>query len=83
MRLVRTVSVVLLGALSFIAFYYSLFWGWASGTGTHDNLALKRASNIALAVSFVSFWGAIAVWFFMRSLMRRKAAAELGSQAAR
>lgn len=82
MRLVRTVTVVVLGALSFVAFYYSLFWGWASGTGTHHNPALKRASNIALAFSFGCFWAAIAAWFFICSLMRRKAA-EGGTQAAR
>mgnify|MGYP001327281368 CR=1 FL=1 len=45
-----------------VAFYYSLFWGWASGTGPVDQSHLKLASNVALGVSFVSFWSSVTLW---------------------
>lgn len=48
--------------LSAWTFYLSLFWGWASGTGPADQPGLKTSSNAALAVSFILFWSAVAVW---------------------
>ena len=52
----------LLLLISAVAVYYSLFWGWASGTGSVDQPPLKLASNIALGASFVSFWCSVALW---------------------
>ncbi len=55
-------ATFLLLMLSAAAFYQSLFWGWASGTGPVDQPQLKLASNVALGVSFVSFWSSVALW---------------------
>ena len=63
---------IVLFLLSCVAFYYSLFWGWASGTGTADQPPLKFASNVALAVSFLSFWISVGIWLVPFFAKRRK-----------
>ena len=65
------VSIILF-LLACAAFYYSLFWGWASGTGHVDQPRLKVASNVALAVSFLSFWTSVGMWLVPYLLKRRK-----------
>lgn len=60
--IVKIGATFLLLMLAAAAFYYSLFWGWASGTGPVDQPQLKLASNVALGVSFVCFWASVALW---------------------
>jgi hypothetical protein len=61
--LVRIGLTIALIIFSAAAFYYALFWGWASGAGSPPNAhQLERSSNLALAASFLSFWGAVAIW---------------------
>ena len=60
--------------LAFIAFYYSLFWGWASGTGNIPKPRLKFASTVALAVSFVSFWVFVGLWVVSHLRARKRLA---------
>ena len=69
------ISIVLF-LLACVAFYYSLFWGWASGTGPVDQPRLKFASNVALAVSFLSFWASVGIWLVPYLLKRRKKKSE-------
>ncbi len=68
-------ATFLLLMLAVAAFYFSLFLGWASGTGPVDQPELKLASNVALGVSFVSFWSSIALWVvpYLRRKRRLKA----------
>ena len=75
----KYVAQVVLVLLSFVAFYYSMYWGWASGTGTPQaiiqKVPLKVASNVALVVSFVSFWTAVGMWLIPRMRRNRKSQA--------
>jgi uncharacterized membrane protein YwaF len=68
----RIAGAILLFLLSCAAFYYSMFWGWASGAGSVKQPALKTASNVALAVSFLSFWASVGIWLVPYFLKRRK-----------
>jgi hypothetical protein len=76
---VKFVAQVILILLAFVAFYYSMYWGWASGTGTPQAVVakapLKVASNIALAASFVSFWTAVGMWIIPKMRRNRKSQA--------
>jgi hypothetical protein len=76
LKLFFTVILVL---LSVAAFYYSLFWGWASGTGTVDQPYLKSASNVALAVSFVAFLASVALWLRIFKKRRKQSVTETAS----
>lgn len=67
----KAASSIILFLLACAAFYYSLFWGWASGTGPVDQPRLKFASNVALAVSFLSFWASVGIWLVPYLLKRR------------
>ena len=69
---IRIGSSIVLLILACAAFYYSLFWGWASGTGPVDQPRLKFASNVALAVSFVSFWSSVGIWLVPYLAKKRK-----------
>lgn len=68
----KTFITICLLLLSGIALYYSMFWGWASGTGPVDQPRLKFASNVALAVSFGSFWAAAGLWLVPLLAKKRK-----------
>lgn len=70
--MVRIGTTIVLLILSALAFYYSLFWGWASGTGPVDQPGFEIASYIALAVSFASFWTSLGIWLVPYLLKRRK-----------
>jgi hypothetical protein len=59
---IRIGITILLLFLAALAFYYSLFWGWASVTGAGDQPRLKTASNIALVVSLASIGTSIGIW---------------------
>ncbi len=67
---------IILFLIACAAFYYSLFWGWASGTGPVDQPRLKVASNVALVVSFLSFWTSVGIWLVPYLLQRRKKKSE-------
>lgn len=69
--LFRLGASIVLFVLSCLAFYYSLFWGWASGAGVNQP-ALKTASNVALVISFLSFWTSVGIWLVSFLLSRRK-----------
>jgi len=59
----RVIVTIAFLAIAFVLFYYSLFWGWASGAGNPPNAEqLSRASRLALWASGGSILGAIAVW---------------------
>jgi membrane associated rhomboid family serine protease len=64
------VGSLLLGIVALVAFYFSMFWGWASGAGSPPNHEpLSRLAGIAFWVAAVAFvlsiaWGA-------RSIRRR------------
>ena len=66
--LLRVGAGILLFLQSCAAFYYSLFWGWASSAGSVDQPRLKLASHVALAVSFVAFWASVGIWLVPRCL---------------
>jgi hypothetical protein len=68
----RIAGSIVLFLLSCAAFYYSLFWGWASGAGAVDQPRLKFASNVALAVSFLSFWTSVGIWLVPYFLKKKK-----------
>ena len=70
--LLRIGGSIALFLLSCVALYYSLFWGWASGAGSVKQPALKVASNVALAVSFLSFWTSVGIWLVPYFVKRRK-----------
>lgn len=70
--LIRIGGSIVLLLFACAAFYYSLFWGWASGTGPVDQPRLKFASNVALAVSFLSFWASVGIWLVPYLGKRRK-----------
>lgn len=54
-------AVLLLGAL--VLFYYSMFWGWASGAGNPPNAEeLRVASRLALAGSILSLVLLLCLW---------------------
>jgi len=70
--LFRIAGTFVLLLFSALAFYYSLFWGWASGSGPVNQPHLKTASNVALAVSFIAFWSSVGIWLVPYLLKRRK-----------
>lgn len=74
--LLRIAGTILLFLLSCAAFYYSMFWGWASGAGSVKQPALKTANNIALAVSFLSFWASVGIWLVPCILKKRRKKSE-------
>jgi hypothetical protein len=76
---VKRAAIIGLILLSAYAFYYSMYLGWASGTGTHDQPNLKFGSNVALGVSFVLFWTGIGIWFVPHLLKIKKRRAEAAS----
>jgi hypothetical protein len=73
---VKAVLSIIVFLLACVAFYYSLFWGWASGTGPVDHPRLKFASNVAIAVSFLSFWTSVGIWVVPYLLKKRKKKSE-------
>ena len=63
---------ILLVAFAAVAFYYSMFWGWASGAGNPPNAeGLKRSSDIAFWISCTSFVGALFLWFYPKRKKER------------
>ncbi|WP_221031928.1 hypothetical protein [Actomonas aquatica] len=70
--LLRIGATILLLIVSAVTLYLSLFWGWASGTGSADQPHLKFVSNIALGISFVSFWSSIGIWIVPRFMKRKE-----------
>ena len=60
---VRAVVTTVFIFISFVLFYYSLFWGWASGAGNPPNAEqLYRASRLVLWASGACLLAGLAVW---------------------
>ena len=84
--ILRIGGAFLLLFLSALAFYQALFLGWASGASSENQPQLKTASNVALAVSFISFWTSVGIWlvpYLVRRMKKKRAnGTGIGTQAA-
>ncbi len=68
LKILVTIVLLLIAGASL---HYSMFWGWASGAGNPPNAEeMKRASNIALAISGLALAVSISLWIVPR--FRRK-----------
>ena len=68
----RIGATFMLVIFSAVAFYFALFWGWASGAGPVGQPHLKVASEIALVASFTAFWSSVGIWLVPYLLKKRR-----------